>query len=613
MSIQINPLTCINWEDIKPKSSDNLGEAILAVYNSQSPLLIATDGGHLDSSQSPNVTSASITICILDIKECESLESAEWMNRQVIPFIMRSSILPNHIGVNPSDCNHGEAMAICLQEECLPPEICRAAIMDSDSIRSRVLELRQDEAIRHRKKVRCIYPGIGKGLMSRISFGINTWKTAKDIDSLIPVLAPEKYVRFCKALESRHDKLIKTLNAFANDNIDINKLWKTQYRDNHTMKSIWKIDSHQLNADGNKMRKAPSRHPKLIPNLALLNANHWADLGATLVMKWISKNKLKHIMTRDIHYTTNEFRFFFTWKGSMIDKNTCLFLDRVLELERLKRWQSKEAHGMLGRIFPVSTLLPRDIPYKSGLRRFLLYLTNTHTRSIYKCIDYKNAATLYIANKLLAEDKNTILDTEYLNTFSIEDQLLHRCTWCNLYWNDFHERKGYEFKGNRRHMILFCNNSKISSFRKFMRYIIEDALVELHRLLSKEIGKMNENSWLFKVQDTLLLLQKHNIGKLIKKGKVKNTTKPNYWSIRQWLQKLNLCCIEEGILSEKDVLSHIFGLRHALEDGNLSEKDCEAVDCIVYGVIPKALNYCILDCFRTSTKHIQNNRTRNDT
>ena len=249
--------------------------------------------------------------------------------------------------------------------------------------------------------------------------------------------------------------------------------------------------------------------------------------------------------TTGIYYTSNELRFFFTWKGRMIDKNTCLFLGKQLEMERLKRWQSKEAHGMLGRMLPVSSLLPRDIPYKSSYRRFLIYLTNTHTRSIYKCIDYKNAATLFITNKLMSNEDSNILDTEYLETFSVEDQLLCRCTWCEAQWKDFNYREDCELKGNRRHVLLFCENERIQSFRRFMNRLIEDALVELHKLIINEVGVMNGNIWLFKIQDTLLHLQEKGIGRMTKR---KNQNNPlNYVQIKHWLQKLNVHSIEEGI------------------------------------------------------------------
>jgi len=150
-------------------------------------------------------------------------------------------------------------------------------------------------------------------------------------------------------------------------------------------------------------------------------------MGATLAMKWMREKKKEGGKLKDIKYTSNELRFFFTWKGKMIDKNTSIFLDKILETERLHRWQSKEAHGLLGRILPKSILLPKDLPYKSSYRRFLIYLTNTHTRSLYKCVDYNNAVTLFISNKLLAENEEIILDTEYLKTFDVEEHLLHRC------------------------------------------------------------------------------------------------------------------------------------------------------------------------------------------
>ena len=543
--IQINPLECINWNRTLPCSKNNLGEALIKIAESKSPILIATDGGHVEEANCENLTSAAITICTLDIKQNETLESGEWMHRKTIPMIMRSCILPNLIGANPSDCNHGEAMAICLQEECLPKEISRAVIMDSESVRSRFLELRQKDKMRDRVKIRCTYPGIGKGIMSRLHGHVRKWKSTEDIIELIPKNAPNKYKRFCMDLKDRHNNFVHLMNKNTEIDEEVKNLWKSSSRDNHTFKSVWKVDSHQLNEKGDGIKKTSPRHPTLVPNLALLNANHWADTGASSIMKWMNKGSLQNMKTTDIYYTSNELRFFFTWKGRMIDKNTCLFLGKQLEMERLKRWQSKEAHGMLGRMLPVSSLLPRDIPYKSSYRRFLIYLTNTHTRSMYKCIDYKNAATLFITNKLMSNEDSNILDTEYLETFSVEDQLLCRCTWCEAQWKDFNYREDCELKGNRRHVLLFCENERIQSFRRFMNRLIEDALVELHKLIINEVEVMNGNIWLFKIQDTLLHLQEKGIGRMTKR---KNQNNPlNYVQIKHWLQKLNVHSIEEGI------------------------------------------------------------------
>ena len=143
-----------------------------------------------------------------------------------------------------------------------------------------------------------------------------------------------------------------------------------------------------------------------------------------------------------------------------------------------------------------------------------------------------------------------------------------------------------------------------------MNRLIEDALVDLHKLLHNEVGIMNGNQWLFKIQEPLIHLQENKVGMLEKRKKFETQT--NYVTIKLWLKKLNIDSIEEGIAKEKDIISHILGLRHNLKDGFLHEKDCNIVDCIVLGVIPKDLNNCILENFRESTKHINNNHIRRD-
>ena len=543
---------------------------------------------------------------MLDIFEGESIESGEWMNRKIIPLLIRSCTLPDFIGAHESDNNQGEALALCMGEECLPKELARCIIMDSYGVRSRALTIRDDASLSHRKLIRKVFPGIGKGLVSRISVAFEEWNYTKDILDLLPPNSPQAYVDFCIELMNRNVRLAKCIKNWREEegNEDLRLWWKDSYLDNHPLHSIWKVDSHQLDKDGNGIKDGRHRYPRIVPHLAFLNANHWADIMATKAIERKKENPMSGITK--VKYSESKFRFFFTYKGDMIDKNTCQFIDKKLEMERIKRLQSKEAHGQLCRILPFSTTSPREIPYKSSWRRFLLYLSNTHTRALYKNPDYSKAANLYIANKLLADYDEETLNKDYLEAFDLLEHVKVRCPWCHLHWSDLGKQNDCHLKGNRRHMLLFCGNKKLVNFRNYMKPVIEDALVRLHKNIGKLVDKSNSNFWLYNVQNTLIQLQKDNAGRLIPKrlNKSKNMNIINYLPIRDWANKLQINSIEEGIYCNKDILSHIFGLRHVLGDGMLQEKDCGIVDCIVLGIIPKKLHDCVINSCKEAVKSI---------
>jgi len=130
-----------------------------------------------------------------------------------------------------------------------------------------------------------------------------------------------------------------------------------------------------------------------------------------------------------------------------------------------------------------------------------------------------------------------------------------------------------------------------------MNQVIEEAFVKLHNNISSLVGILDANLWLFDVQNILLQLQQENLGRITSKQN-KNPSKSkfiNYLSIKDWIMKLRINSIEEGICCKKDILSHIFGLRHALGDGMLQKKDSGVVDSIVLGVIPQKLHNCVIN------------------
>ena len=582
--IRINPMACLQWtRNNSFYAKNNRGAALLRILNSKSPLIIATDGGHETIEDDTPITSAAITICILDIRENETLSTREWEKREVIPILIGSCRLPNQIGAHNSDNNQGEALALCMQEEILPlKKITRCIVMDSSVVRNRFLTLRSKNEIRDRIKIRHILPGVGKGIMSRLMVSINEWKNWDNIENGFIKSHHEPYKNMCREMMNRHKEFIELLHSSRQNDEELRKLWKEEYLDNHSFKSVIKVDSHQLCNLGKSIKsEGIRRYERLVPNLALLNANHWADHAASCVIRDTklktpnNKNKRNskknhngvgkvNSDNHNILYTNNELRFFFTWNGKMIDKNTCQFLNFQLEENRINNLQCREAQGMLSRIIRHTTTNPRDIPYKSGWRRIILYLTNTHTRSSYKNLDYNKAASCFILNSLLAKEEGEILDSKYLQSLKLESSLLQRCTWCNMHWNDFGKITDRILSGNRRHIFLLCENKDLAAFRSFMRLLIENMLVNFHNNMKDTAGIMGANNWLYKIQNVLLDLQSKNIGRICNEKRESASIIINYLPIKGWINRLQINSIEEGIHGKIDILSRIIGLRHAL-------------------------------------------------
>jgi len=550
--VQLQPLQCVNWSNNPPTAKNDHGEVIRRISESQSPIIIATDGGHDNDNPDHHNTSAAIAVCLLDIKNGETLNSGEWMDRPVIPLLIRTMILPCKIGTCKSDIGHGEAMAACLQEECLPPEFARAVILDSTTVRTRMLQLRDTIEIRERIKVRNVFSGIGKNIVSRLNNHIIEWKNEENVRQMIAKKTlPSSYINLCLDLEERH-KTWAAIMREKQESDELKNTWKREYTDSHPIRSLWKIDSHQLNEDGTKIKEVKKRYKSLTPNLALLNANHWADLGASEALKRIKGgNEVdRDTFTRDedLKYACSEFRFYFSWDGLTVDKSISDFINNILETERLNRLSTKNAHGILCRTIRNSSSKPHDLAFKSGWRRLLLYFTNTHTRAFYKNTDYKNSVTYFIINKILTNDSDEILHKKILDEVEIDNASLLKCAWCNLHWkNQNQENNCIILKGNRRHMLLFCENKRISAFCGFMADLIEAHILILHKNIQYEVGIMNANIWLYKIQDVLLHIQNNNMGrKKLYFGDTKDGQIVNYLPIRGWLKKLSLNSIEEG-------------------------------------------------------------------
>jgi len=190
-------------------ATNDRGAVLLKIFHSKSTIIIATDGGHETLNENIAVSSASISICILDIKDNESIMSREWENREIIPELIRSCTLPCELGAHNSDNNQVEALALCMQEEILPPELSRGVIMDSAVVRSKFLTLLSCNSIKNRVKVGKFFPGVGKGIISRLNSAVQVWKSWDSYKCGLNNQYPHAYITKCAELNDRHKDLME--------------------------------------------------------------------------------------------------------------------------------------------------------------------------------------------------------------------------------------------------------------------------------------------------------------------------------------------------------------------------------------------------------------------
>ena len=197
------------YKGAKKKRLNTLGRRILY---SKSPVLIATDGGHGTIAET-TLTSVAAALCILDIRENENLEDRLWEQRPVIPLVIRNCILPQKVGNHGSDISQGEAMGVCLAEEMLPQEIARCVIMDSQIVRARSRELRDNRDMGDRVKIRGVLPSISKSIMSRLALHMNNIANINKFNQGNNTLERDcdKYEILCKTLAMRHQNLINVM------------------------------------------------------------------------------------------------------------------------------------------------------------------------------------------------------------------------------------------------------------------------------------------------------------------------------------------------------------------------------------------------------------------
>ena len=487
-----------------------LGRVLNFIEGRGSPIIVATDGAHLLKDN--NQTASSFVICSLDIRHSETLLSGEWINRPMIPLLARTAAIPSKVGAHKADIAHGEGYAFVLQELALDPSIPRIAITDSIAIRSQVLNVRNDDSKEiDRDYIRNKAGGISKYLVGIVKKHMDELSQKRkeapfnnDVRDIWIQKLTNRNIEFLQMAKEWTTEAETTSTADEPEN-SIDRRWNYSYWDNNTSRAVLKVDSHQLDKHGRTIKKSP-RYASLVPNLALLSANHHADAGAEMGLTLHSTHgSCKQAPTEStFHKPGSNLNFYFAADGQLIDRHISNFLRDRFNTERIQRLRKKPTQGFLWRIFDQVTITWTILNLHKGFLRSLLGMSNSHSRNIYKSSIYREGTLLNFLEKINDEEtKKCIMAT----TVNEQIKYLLPCQWCQCH-------SGNSQKGNRRHLLLHCNNDRLSKFRKRINNIVGSRMANFFEELEKKTSTHKNTELICEIEAQFLKLQSEQTGRL---------------------------------------------------------------------------------------------------
>ena len=563
------------------------------ILKSNSPIFISSDGGHeifnekgTSNTNAPTTTTAAFVISVADIREGETIQSGQWIHRPVIPLLSRASILPSKIGTTPSDIATGELWAFALSELSLPGFMPRIITTDSKSTRELVLKLRDtgNEGKINRSYIRSMVGGVSKFIFS--TFQHKLWQTK----------APETISNVIDQLKIRTKTTcdlgrtwIREIKHDEKDGENISR-WEPSYFEHHDIRSIWKVNSHQLNDVGDSIKNKP-RYACLIPNLSTLSTNHHADKGADFVKKFPHTNF-------NIDIVNSSLTYFLTWNGETIDRHTSHVLAEQFAEERVKRLRTKATQGLLWRFYDEVDTTWEILDLHRGWLRCLLRLSRSHTRCLYKNEGYRNCCKA----KVIHESNNVDLLQSLNTTKTKQDliKLLSGCMWCK-------SSNMTVGKGNRKHAFLDCQRPELKNFRNEMRYLINDKLISFFKKLQHATSFQFAKDTLVDIEKAFLHAQTAQTGRL---KRVPNYRNNLYIPISELLLKWDIQIWDSFNLPISCfILSEIFGLEPNSQNHIYDDEELGVVDAPWLGLIPNFLNLTI----KSACTHLDGGCTHHET
>ena len=603
------PRHCV---DINLPINHNHFECIKAILESKSPIIVATDGAlrNPNDFKSKSISSA-FAICILDIKQSESIESGEWAHRPVIPLLSRCALLPSSIGADDTDIASAECHAFLSQELCIPSYLPRIIITDSEAVREQVLEARNSkEMIIDRKLVRSTIGGIGKSIMGTLASLISRNHIQSSTESACA--ANPLLMETINTLKARTQEFLKeaeswTINFKEPDQVEADQSevlqkatteWRIDYYDNDDSRAVIKVNSHQLDDDGLAI-KYNKRYPNLIPNLSMLNANHIADVVAE-IPNAVGFHDIK-VAEHRMEDTFSPLRFKIMANGLCIDKHVSLKLQQMFTDEKIKRLKTKHTQGLLWRLYDFVDSDWKDINNNRGLRRSLLGLSRTHSRSLYKSGNYREGLYREYLETLVDES-----DKEKAQKLKLKDKIsiLCTCKWCPK-----NSPQALEH-GNRMHAFLHCKHKDLRSFRENARKTINSEIVKFINLIEDFTTKAGAVAFLYDVQNVFLNLQHSQAGRLTR---VSSSSNKSYATITDLLCKYESSDLFSCLKTEDNLIGlELFGFIPQNTNAYLNDSYIGAMDSPWLGMFPMKLVAAINNIksvIKINTKHLESRDT----
>ena len=545
-----------------------------------SPLFISSDGAHVKCISTHNTTTSSFVISTPDIREHETVASQEWIDRPSIPLLCRAVTLPQSIGNVRSDIATGELYAIAMSELTLPPSLPRIIITDSKSSRDILIGLREQNNLQtDRTYTRKIVGGVSKFIFNLFQNKFMNHDTSS--------MSQSNQQRIQERLSSNMNALNNIAKTWTtptptleNSKNDSSKCWNKDYWESHHLRSIWKVDSHQLNEQGNSINDKP-RYGTLIPNLCTLSMNHHADTSADLVKSFKHEN-------HNVKIAYSSLRFSFIWGGMTVDRHISTFVKSKLEKERLKRLKTKPTQGFIWRIAESCHNIWDDFDQHRGLFRSMLGFSRSHTRCLYKNEKYRSTCLSYAHNNSLLP-----CDNNFINLHSSQQHIidaLSPCMWCTRKAN-----APIPLKGNRMHAFLDCNNTNIRLFRDDMNRLLNKYIQSLFLHLASVTSFSFMNNTISAIEKEFLFHQQNNTGRIQKVPKYRNN---RYLKINDLLVKWDCECIETALKNENCFLIlEILGLMPTTTSVQISDKELGLIDLPWMGLIPSFLQDILESAF----------------
>ena len=298
-----------------------------------------------------------------------------WMEREPLIFIIRTSILPVRFGNTHTSNAQTEASGFCNLATMLyknPPQI---SILDSNATVFSARKIRDESNMPIRRQIRGTGVAAGKSFSGRMRRIFQEWD-GEDNES----------IRGSKN-QGQWDNIRRVYQQMKKWMDDEDRQWRLEYLDNNDKQPIVLVDSHQFDDQGgftSKKYKVPS------PCRFFVKMNEVADKMVMVALRKDLHHPLSKVPTpEDINYPPGVFRFNFTIDGKTIDGDTPLAIRRRGHQTLQDRAMKKECQGHLLCIAAKTNMTPKILGMRGTLSRILRHLATSHSQTYYRNKSYK--------------------------------------------------------------------------------------------------------------------------------------------------------------------------------------------------------------------------------